>query len=341
MSEKIDFVVTWLDSNDPEWQNNYNKYKGITSEGDQNAARFRDWNLFHYWFRAVENYAPWVNKVYLITNGTFPKWINPNCPKLVLVKHSDYIPNELLPTFNSCTIELHMNKIPGLSEHFVYFNDDFYLNAPIEPTYYFREGLPCDSNKETIFNVPIYDSIGKFYIYPSMLADIGVINRNFNRRISVKQSRKRWYGRHLGLGGLLTSIFITMHKQKRFVGFNWKHVEQPYLKSVLNECWEKESEILTKSCSRFREEVILNPYFFRYWQFASNRFYPVKLNTIAKYRLLEKDIPKILKDLKEDRIKSICLNDTPLCTKEDFNKYKDILDIAFNKKFPYKSSFEI
>ena len=86
-------------------------------------------NIFRYWFRAVERYAPWVNKVFLVTNGKFPDWINPDNPKLVLVKHDDYIPEEYLPTFNSCAIELHLHRIKDLSEHFVYFNDDTMLNG--------------------------------------------------------------------------------------------------------------------------------------------------------------------------------------------------------------------
>ena len=150
---KIDFVVTWLDSNDPIWQSDFQKYKGIISVGDQSNARYRDWDLFRYWFRAVERYAPWVNHIYLVTNGKFPDWINPNHPKLVLVNHSDYIPAFFLPTFNSHTIELNMGKIQGLSEHFVYFNDDFFLNSEVTPDYYFKEGLPCDENAETVFNV--------------------------------------------------------------------------------------------------------------------------------------------------------------------------------------------
>lgn len=340
MNHKIDFVVTWLDSTDPNWQQEYNKYKGISTRGDQSSARFRDWDLFRYWFRAVEKYAPWVNKVFLVTNGAFPKWINENYQKMVLVKHSDYIPSELLPTFNSCTIELHMNKIPGLSEHFVYFNDDFYINAPVEPDYYFREGLPCDSNEETVFNVPIYDDVGNFYIYPSMLADIGVINRNFDRRKTIKASRKRWYGFHLGKRGLLTSLFVSLFRQRSFVGFNWKHVEQPYLKSVLDECWQKEPEILMKSCTRFREDVILNPYFFRYWQFATNRFYPQKSNHQMKCKLVEKDIPSIVKYLNDKNIKSLCINDTPLCTDSEFEKSRNSLIEAFDKKFPEKSDYE-
>ena len=128
---EIDFVVTWVDSNDPKWQEEFQKYKGITTTADQSKARYRDWDFFKYWFRSIEKYAPWVHKVYVITNGTFPSWINRDCQKLVLVKHSDYIPQQYLPTFNSRTIEFYMNSIPGLSEHFVYFNDDMYLNAPV------------------------------------------------------------------------------------------------------------------------------------------------------------------------------------------------------------------
>lgn len=341
MAEKIDFVVTWLDSSDPEWQEQYKKYKGHAGSGDHTFARFRDWDLFRYWFRSVETYAPWVNKVFLITNGTFPKWINPNHPKLVLVKHSDYIPDKFLPTFNSCTIELHMNKIEGLSEHFVYFNDDCYINAPISPEYYFKNGLPCDNNAETFFNVPKYNPIDKFVIYLSMMVDIGVLNAHFDRRQVWKQSPKRWLGTHLGKSGLLNSLIMLMYRKDRFVGFNWKHVEQPYLKSVFDEVWEKESGMLEESCTRFREEVILNPYIFRYWQFASNRFYPVNLKKVRKYRTEKDHMPLISKAIMNPQIKSLCINDTPVCTDEEFGRYKELLQDAFKKKFPIKSSFEI
>ena len=109
---KIDFIVTWVDSNDPEWIKSYNYYRPEKPITD--SARFRNWDIFRYWFRAVERYAPWVNKVFLVTNGRFPDWINPECKKLVLVKHSDYIPKKYLPTFNSNTIELNFGRIKEL-----------------------------------------------------------------------------------------------------------------------------------------------------------------------------------------------------------------------------------
>lgn len=339
MDTKIDFVVTWLDSNDPVWQEEYRKYKGLGLQGDQSKSRFRDWDLFRFWFRAIELYAPWVNKVFLVTNGTFPKWINKSNPKLVLVEHKDYIPETFLPTFNSCTIELHMHNIPGLSEHFVYFNDDCFLNDYIAPEYYFKEGLPCDNNAETYYNVPLYDKAYKLGIYPSMLTDIGVINGHFNRWKTVRKSMKRWFGPHLGWKGIFLSYCLK--RQGRFIGFKWRHYEQAFLKSVMDEAWEKEPDMLNKSCTRFREDIILNPYFFRYWQFATNRFYPVKLNAGINIRIQKESIQRIISTLHNEKIKSLCLNDTPYCKEEDYDEIKNILHTEFLKKFPQKSSFEI
>ena len=336
--QPIDFVVTWLDSTDKEWQRQYAYYKEKYT-GRTEAARFRNMDIFRYWFRAVEQYAPWVNKVFLVTNGTFPKWINEKHPKLVLVKHSDYIPEELLPTFNSHTIELFMHRIKGLSEQFVYFNDDFFLNAPVLPETFFREGLPCDNNEESMKNVPIYNSQDKYGIYLSILANIGVINAHFDRRQTVSHSLKRWYGFHLGKRGMLLSYMLR--SSRKFVGFRWRHFEQPFLKSVFEEAWEKAPEQLLASCTKFREEVQLTPYFFRYWQFASNCFYPVKLYKSKHYNLRLSKLERVEQIIQDPMVLSICLNDTANCPDDEFDVINREIPRMLEQKFPFKSSFEI
>ena len=102
---RIDFVVLWLDPTDSRWQESFAHYSP-NAKGRKENARFRDLDIFHYWFRAVEKYAPWVNKVFLITNGKFPDWINKDCPKLELVNHEDYMPTDILPVFNASCIEI-------------------------------------------------------------------------------------------------------------------------------------------------------------------------------------------------------------------------------------------
>ena len=334
---KIDFVVPWVDGSDPEWIKLYNYYrpeKPITDRG-----RFRDWNIFQYWFRAVEQYAPWVNKVYLITNGTFPQWINPKCPKLVMVKHEDYIPHEYLPTFCANTIELNLDKIPGLSEYFVYFNDDMYLNAPTCPEDYFVDGLPCDNNAETLFINPWYDPIDRFSTKLMMFCDMAVVNRHFNRWNTVLQAPKKWFGLHLWGKSFLSSLLLT--RMENFEFFRWRHWEQPLLKSVIRELWEKEPALMAESCSRFRKEVSLNQYVFRYWQFASNRFYPTKMNSSRAVGLSSGSVKEVCEILDEGKYRSVCMNDSPYCTDEDAILVERWLQSSLEKKFPHKSMFEL
>ena len=294
--------------------------------------------MFKYWFRAVEQYAPWVNKVFLITNGTFPQFINPRHPKLVLINHADYIPSAFLPTFNSHTIELNLFRIKELSEQFVYFNDDCYINAPIAPEYYFHQGLPCDNNEEKIFPKLVYSEKDKYGVSAVELMDTSVMNAFHDRRKTVRSSIRNWCGPHLGVKGLCKSL-VMMRKHK-FQGFRMRHYEQPFLKSVLNEVWEKAEEPLRDSCTQFRQIAGLNQYIFRYWQFASNQFHPVVLHG-KSLQLGRDDIHLAVQALSDHQVKSLCLNDTPDCDAERYIKESNLLREAFEKKFPQKSSFEL
>ena len=113
----IDIVVPWVDGDDPAWKAERSKYRP-QKNSDNNEARFREWGLFQYWFRSIEKYAPWVRTIHLITWGHLPPWLNEDHPKLHIVNHKDYIPQDKLPVFNSVPIENYVHKIPQLSEHF-------------------------------------------------------------------------------------------------------------------------------------------------------------------------------------------------------------------------------
>ena len=65
--DKIDFVVTWVDGNDPEWLQERAQYMPMRLDTGNAKNRFRDWGLMKYWFRGVEKFAPWVNHVYFVT----------------------------------------------------------------------------------------------------------------------------------------------------------------------------------------------------------------------------------------------------------------------------------
>ena len=69
--EKIDFIMTWVDGADPEWLKEKAKYDGTTITTANSEVRYRDWDNLQYWFRSVEKYAPWVNKIHFVTGRIF------------------------------------------------------------------------------------------------------------------------------------------------------------------------------------------------------------------------------------------------------------------------------
>ncbi len=98
--EKIDIVVLWVYGSDPEFIREKQAVTGKVADLDQEIdgeQRYRDYGIFNYWFRMIEKHAPWVNNVYLITNGQKPDWLNLDHPKLKLVTHKEFMPNEYLP----------------------------------------------------------------------------------------------------------------------------------------------------------------------------------------------------------------------------------------------------
>ena len=144
---EIDFVITWVDGNDPAWKRQRNLAAQASEQiqkTDNRKERYRDWDNLQYWFRGVEQFAPWVRKVHFVTWGHIPDWLNIAHPKLNIVRHDEFIPKDFLPTFNSHTIEWNFHRIKGLSEKFVYFNDDTFFIDKVKETDFFQNGKPVD-----------------------------------------------------------------------------------------------------------------------------------------------------------------------------------------------------
>ena len=107
MLNKIDMVILWVDGNDRKWQIEKEKYGD--KKNNSRDFRYRDWESLIFLFRGIEKYASWVNKIYFVTWGHIPHWLNTENDKIIIVKHEDFIPREYLPTFNSNVIELNIH----------------------------------------------------------------------------------------------------------------------------------------------------------------------------------------------------------------------------------------
>ena len=334
----IDFVVLWVDSSDPEWRKKYKEYKGIRQADYDDEAHFRDWEIFRYWFRAVEKYAPWVHHVYVVTNGQRPAWLNLENEKLSLVSHDEFIPKEYLPTFNARAINLNIHRIKGLSDYFVLFDDEMFINGPITPEYYFKNGLPCDAPNERANIALIYDKNYHWGNEFTKLCNIGIINAHFSRKQVIKGHWWAWHGPYLGLRYMLMAWY--MFTRPYFSMFDEQHNERPFLKKTFCDVWEAEPEQMDKSCSKFREVTNLNIYVMRLWQLATNGFYPRKAPKRFMADINKEHFDSICSALHDETIKSACFNDFPGITKEEFLEYKPKMIAEFEKKFSVKSSFE-
>ena len=101
-------------------------------------SRFADNQELRYSMRSVEKYAPWVRKIFIVTNGQIPSWLNLDNPRVKVVPHSEIFTNQShLPTFSSPAIESHLHKIPGLSKKFIYLNDDVFFGTEVWPDDFF------------------------------------------------------------------------------------------------------------------------------------------------------------------------------------------------------------
>lgn len=140
----IDLIYLWVDGSDPKWQKKKQAYTGIITDDSEmnNKGRYTNNDELRYSLRSVEKYAPWIRKIFIVTDNQVPAWMNTEHPKVQVIDHTEIIPAEILPLFNSTVIEYFIYKIPGLSEHFLFSNDDMFFNAPVSPDFFFVNDYP-------------------------------------------------------------------------------------------------------------------------------------------------------------------------------------------------------
>lgn len=327
----MDFVVTWVDDNDPEWREQFEDHRKRTLN-DSREVRFRNWDNFQYWFRGIEKFAPWVNKVHFVTWGHLPAWLNVNHPKLNIVKHTDFIPEKYLPTFNSHTIELNLHHLKELSECYVLFNDDVFLIDNVIESMFFVDNKPCD--------MPIFTAVNPTDFSKIVFNNLIVLNRNFSKKKAFKEDKSKWFNYIYGKANLRNFI-LNYTFPDHYTGFVNFHITQPLLKSTLALLWKKEYEAMHNSCKNtFRNNDSVNVYLQRYWELASNNFHPVhQYKTGAQYAINNDNISVIVDVIKKQKSSVLCINDVE--TLIDFKNAKNEIKDALNSILPESSSFEL
>jgi hypothetical protein len=147
VSFPIDVVYTWVDGGDPDWQARKaralgdNAWLAGVNVQAANNSRFQSRDELRYSLRSLHCFAPWVRRVFIVTDDQVPAWLDTAHPGVTVVSHREVFGDTgRLPTFNSQAIESRLHRIPGLSEHFLYLNDDVFFGHPVTPELFFTPG---------------------------------------------------------------------------------------------------------------------------------------------------------------------------------------------------------
>lgn len=337
----IDFVVTWVDEHDEKWRKDKNALlaqSGAVALANNPEERYRDWETFKYWFRAVEKYAPWVRRVYLVTCGHIPDWLNTEAEKLVVVAHKEFIPEEYLPTFSSNPIELNLHRIRGLSEHFVYFNDDMILSAPVYPEDFFDGDRP----RCCAISVPLKNDICNDSFNHQQFSDLGVFNSFWKGKISqsIKNNPEKWFSYKYGE---LKKSNLSTFDEDYLPGLYFSHLAVPFCKRTFEQVWEDVPAQLDRTCrNKFRTAQDVIHQIITLWDAVNGHFSPIERGYYGKafgcYTTVQ--IKEIEDAFVNSACRMVCINDTYLMTKEEFLIVKDAVCRILQSVFSLKSNFE-
>ncbi|MFF0489978.1 stealth family protein [Nocardia sp. NPDC004068] len=135
----IDIVFSWVDGTDPEFRARRAGMLAqvVVGEGDDADARIRQIHELKYALRSIHKNAPWIRRIFIATDSRVPEWLADD-PKVTVVRAVDHFSDlSGLPVFNSHAVECQLQHIEGLSEHFLYSNDDMFFARPVRPSMFF------------------------------------------------------------------------------------------------------------------------------------------------------------------------------------------------------------
>lgn len=265
---KVDIILPYVTPDDPEWMHQYTKFTGSYIPS---CNRFDGANNLKYLFRGIAENMPFINHVVLLLSGEgqIPRWLNTD--KVRIVYHRDFIPEQFLPTFNSCTIECFLGNITDLSDKIIYFNDDIYPLNLTEISDFFTGDVP---------NIPFtehgwYQSNLTYYNQCRNGLDI----------ITNKMGKKRYNPYEI----LLTS-----------------HNASPLHRNALEYVAENLQFEINSSITRFRERININQNIYSYYHYYSNTYVDRSVN--SEYLDVINNLPEVTATIMNSGCKLLCIN---------------------------------
>ena len=240
---KIDVVITWVDGEDPRHrakrENFLTKKKEHKRKDIAGETRFNQVGEIYYCIASIIKYASWVNKIYIVTDEQNPyadefvkRFFPDSTIPVEVVDHKVIFKGyeQYLPTFNSLTITSMLWRIPGLSEHFILFNDDIILQKEAKVEDFYIDG------KSVLYG----------YWHRSWTTKISLALQTVGRRIVGKKPLLSFKRMMLNAANILQAPRII----------RLRHSPHTFRKSVFQEFFEAHPEWLIHNIQyRFRNKT--------------------------------------------------------------------------------------
>lgn len=313
----VDVVYTWVDGEDPSWRESKERaMAGV--EGSPfihalgtNKSRFHSRDELRYSMRSLSMYAPFVRHVYLVTAGQTPPWLNTSCDRLTVVNHKELFGDVgKLPTFNSHAIESRLHHIEGLSEHYLYVNDDVFFGRYISPKLFFApNGLSY-----------FFLSRRQIPLGPPVIDDLPVASAAKNGRELLRER----------FGKSVTQRF--------------KHVPHPQQRSVhleMESIWSEHFARVAATQFRSATDISIASALHHYFAFFTTRAIAGEIEYAYVDLSDEAQLEERLKEvLKTRALDTFCLNDTDAMPLDEERHVRIVQDFL-ERYFPIKSEFEL
>lgn len=311
VSFPIDMVFSWVDGQSAEYRQARvaEESQAIHGDGDSHESRYRQLDELKYALRSVNMFAPWIGKIFIASDSAAPEWFKEH-PRIRWVRSEEHFADpSVLPTHNSMAVESQLHHIAGLSEHFLYSNDDMFFGRPLEPNVFFSPG-----------------GVSRFMLSPN--------------RIGLGASA-------VGRSGFENSARVNRELLwNRFGKVATRHLEHsaaPMRRSVLSELEaEFPAEFAATAASRFRaaENISVTNSLYHYYALFTGRSVMhadqrgIYVDTTSKTGLVS--LPGILKRRNAD---FLCLNDGSSPEVSEEVRRARVTDFL-EKYFPIKAPWE-
>ena len=307
----VDLVYLWVNGNDPQWRKKRAAFthEHYSDEGMDNEARYADSGELKYSLRSANLYAPWIRKIFIVTDNQTPVWLDTSNPKIRIVDHKEILPPEALPTFNSNVIEHCLHRIPDLSEHFLYSNDDMFFNKPVGVEDFFgKNGLPV------IRLIPKAMRRQWYWIVKNILKK-NISNYNLN---------------------IHTAALLIEEKYGKYINHKPHHNIDAYRKSDYSHTFETfKSAIQPTLLNHTRAENDIQRAIYSYLPVAEKNCHVKFVSKATSFRCHIAS-PDFDKKLMKKSPMLFCLNDSQFCNDDHRRKMHEFLEYRFHEKSPFE-----